>query len=130
MDAMAGHHPSLCIDIYLDVQGLGHNQSLVIHDDEGKRWDVAAALNSADAASRSSGRTGKSTQIVLERWRVHVGDKSSIQPSELNDPLPNVYKKAVVTFRSLFAYLRFMPAFRYNKVIAKQPANAPSLKLN
>ncbi|KAI4925548.1 autophagy protein 13 [Alternaria conjuncta] len=130
MDAVNGQHPSLCIDIYLDIQGLGHNQSLVIHDDDGKKWDVAAALSSADVTSRSSGRTGKSTQVVLERWRVHVGDKSLVQPSELSEPLPNVYKKAVVTFRSLFAYLRFMPAFRYNKVLAKQPANSPSLKLN
>ncbi|KNG51557.1 autophagy protein atg13 [Stemphylium lycopersici] len=130
MDAMAGQHPSLCIDIYLDIQGLGHTQALAIQDDDGKKWDVAAALNSADAASRSSTRSGKPTQVVLERWRVHVGDKSSVQPSELNDPLPNVYKKAVVTFRSLFASLRFMPAFRYNKILAKQPASAPSLKLN
>ncbi|KAI4661038.1 autophagy protein 13 [Alternaria viburni] len=130
MDAVNGQHPSLCIDIYLDIQGLGHNQSLVIHDDDGKKWDVTAALSSADATSRSSGRTGKSTQVVLERWRVHVGDKNLVQPSELSEPLPNVYKKAVVTFRSLFAYLRFMPAFRYNKVLAKQPANSPSLKLN
>ncbi|EDU40999.1 autophagy protein Atg13 [Pyrenophora tritici-repentis] len=130
MDAMSGQHPSLCIEIYLDVQGLGNNQSLAIRDDDGKRWDVAAALNAAEAASRSSGRSSKTTQVVLERWRVHVGDKNLVQPSELNDPLPNVYKKAVVTFRSLFAYLRFMPAFKYNKVLAKQPANAPSLKLN
>jgi autophagy-related protein 13 len=130
MDAMAGQHPSLCIDIYLDIQGLGHTQSLAIQDDDGKKWDVAAALNSADAASGFSSRAAKPTQVVLERWRVHVGDKSSVQPSELNDPLPNVYKKAVVTFRSLFASLRFMPAFRYNKLVAKQPATTPSLKLN
>jgi autophagy-related protein 13 len=97
MDAMAGQHPSLCIDIYLDIQGLGHTQSLAIQDDDGKKWDVAAALNSADAASGFSSRAAKPTQVVLERWRVHVGDKSSVQPSELNDPLPNVYKKAVVT---------------------------------
>ncbi|EUC43248.1 hypothetical protein COCMIDRAFT_38782 [Bipolaris oryzae ATCC 44560] len=130
MDAMAGQHPSLCIDIYLDIQALGHTQSLAIQDDDGKKWDVATALNSADAASAYSSRAAKPTQVVLERWRVHVGDKSSVQPSELNDPLPNVYKKAVVTFRSLFASLRFMPAFRYNKLLAKQPATTPSLKLN
>jgi autophagy-related protein 13 len=130
MDAMAGQHPSLCIEIYLDIQGLGHKQSLVIRDLEGKRWDVASALNTADAASRSSSRSSKPTQVVLERWRVHVGDKSLVQPSELSDPLPNVYKKAVVTFRSLFAQLRLMEAYRYNRVLAKQPASSPSLKLN
>ncbi|KAF2849901.1 hypothetical protein T440DRAFT_119722 [Plenodomus tracheiphilus IPT5] len=129
MDAMTGQHPPLCIEIYLDVQFLGHKQSLVIHDEEGKRWDVGSALNAAEAASRSS-RHGKPTQLVLERWMIHVGDKSLVHPTELNDPLPNVYKKAVVTFRSLFAHLRLMPAFRYNKIAAKQPTTHPALKLN
>jgi autophagy-related protein 13 len=130
MDAMAGQHPSLCIEIYLDIHGLDHKQSLVIRDLEGKRWDVASALNTANAASRSSSRNSKTTQVVLERWRVHVGDKSLVQPSELSDPLPNVYKKAVVAFRSLFAQSRLMEAYRYNKIMAKQPASSPSLKLN
>ncbi|KAF2830902.1 autophagy-related protein 13 [Ophiobolus disseminans] len=130
MDAMAGQHPSLCIEIYLDISGLGHKQSLVIHDDDGKRWDVAAALNQAESASRSSSRTVKPTQIVLERWKVYVGDKNTVHPSDLTDPLPNVYKKAVVLFRSLYAHMRLLPAFRYNKTVAKQPANHPSLKLN
>lgn len=129
MDAMTGQHPPLCIEIYLDVQFLGHKQSLVIHDEEGKRWDVGSALNAAEAASRSS-RHGKSTQIVLERWKIHVGDKSLVHPADLSDPLPNVYKKAVVTFRSLFAHLRLMPAFRYNKIAAKQLTTHPALKLN
>lgn len=129
MDAMSGQHPPLYIEVYLDVQFLGHKQSLVIHDDQGKRWDVGSALSTAEATSRSS-RHGKYTQLVLERWKIHVGDKSLVLPTELNDPLPNVYKKAVVTFRSLFAHLRLMPAFRYNKIAAKQPTTHPALKLN
>ncbi|KAL6702926.1 autophagy protein 13 [Coniothyrium glycines] len=129
MDAVSGQHPSLYIEIYLDINALAHKQSLVVHDDNGKRWDAVSALNAAEAASRSSKRTSKPTQLVLERWKIHVGDKSSVHPSELNDPLPNVYKKAVVTFRSLFAHLRLMPAFKYNKLVAKQPANSPALKL-
>ena len=116
--------------MYLDVRGLGHKQSLVVHDEDGKRWDVTSALNAADAASRSPTRGNKTTQLVLERWKIHVGDKNTVHPSELNDPLPNVYKKAVVTFRSLFAHLRLMPAFKYNKNAAKQVASHPALKLN
>lgn len=131
MDAVAGQHPSLCIEIYLDTQNLGHKQSLVVHDDQGKSWNVADALNlPAESSSRPPSRAGKSTQLVLERWNVHIGDKHAVHPSELSDPLPNVYKKAVVLFRSLYAYLRFIPAFKYYKSIAKQPANHPSLKLN
>lgn len=130
MDAIAGQHPSLCIEIYLDISGLGHKQSLVIHDEDGKRWDVAAALSAVESTSRSSGRPVRLTQLVLERWRIFVGDKNLVHPSDLGDPLPNVYKKAVVLFRSLYANLRLLPAFRYNKSMAKQPANHPSLKLN
>lgn len=130
MDAIAGQHPSLCIEIYLDIAGLGHKQSLVIHDEEGKRWDVAAALNQAEPASRSSSRASRPTQIVLERWKVYVGDKDLVPAATLSDTLPNVYKKAVVLFRSLYTRMRMLPAFKYNKFMAKQPANHPSLKLN
>lgn len=131
MDAVHGEHPALCIEIYLDIKGLGHKQSLVLHDSDGKRWDVAEALNvPIQSASRPPSRVEKSTQLVLERWKIHIGDKNSVHPSDLRDPLPNVYKKAVVLFRSLYAYLRFLPAFKYYKTIAKQPANHPSLKLN
>ncbi|KAJ4359722.1 autophagy protein 13 [Didymosphaeria variabile] len=130
MDAVAGQHPSLCIEIYLDTQSLGHKQSLVVHDEQGKRWDVAEAMNVPSEPSRPPSRAGKSTQLILERWKVHIGDKHAVHPSDLSDPLPNVYKKAVVLFRSLYAYLRFIPAFKYYKSIAKQPANHPSLKLN
>ena len=124
MDAMAGRHPPLCIEIYLDTKGLGHKQSLVILDEYGKWWDVSRVLDNA-----SSGRSGQATQVLLERWTISVGDKCTVHPAELNDPLPNVYKKAVVLFRSLYAYIRFIPAFKYYKSIAKQPANHPALKL-
>ncbi|KAL5118502.1 autophagy protein 13 [Pleosporales sp. CAS-2024a] len=130
MDAMAGQHPSLCIEIYLDIAGLGPKQSLVIHDDDGKRWDVAAALKAAEPAARQSSRAANPTQLVVERWKISVGDINSVQPSELTEPLPNVYKKAVVLFRGLYANLRLLPAFRYNKSMAKQPANNASLKLH
>ncbi|KAF1956908.1 hypothetical protein CC80DRAFT_411529 [Byssothecium circinans] len=131
MNAMAGQHPSLSIEIYLDIKNLGHKQSLVIQDEQGKRWDVAEALNvPVESTSRATSRMGRSTEVLLERWQVKVGDKNSVHPSELSDPLPNVYKKAVVLFRSLYAYLRFIPTHKYYKNIAKQPANHPSLKLN
>lgn len=130
MDAMGGQHPSLCIEIYLDISGLGKRQSLVIHDEDGKRWDVAAALAASEPTSRQSGRAQRPTQLVLERWSIFVGEPDSMRPADLTEPLPNVYKKAVVLFRSLYANLRLLPAFKYNKIIAKQPASNPSLKLN
>jgi autophagy-related protein 13 len=83
MDAMAGQHPSLYIEIYLDISNLGHKQSLVILDEEGKRWDVAAALNAAEPASRSSRRAARPTQLVVERWKIYVGDKNSVYTRRL-----------------------------------------------
>lgn len=130
MDAMAGRHPSLYIEIYLDISKLGHKQSLVIHDEEGKRWDIAAALSAAESASRSSSRTVRPTQLVVERWKIYVGDKNTVHPSDLSELLPSVYKKAVVLFRSLYANLRLLPAFRHNKSMAKQSTNHAALKLN
>lgn len=127
LDAVHGQPPPLCIDIYLDIASLDPKQSLVIHDSDGKRWDVGEALS---RLVDSPGRPGASTQIILERWKIYIGDKSSVHPSDLRDPLPNVYKKAVVLFRSLFSYIHFIPTWKYTRNIAKQPASAPSLKLN
>lgn len=130
MDAMRGPTPPLCIEIYLDIRGLNPRQSLVVHDEHGKRWDVSEALRAAVESPRPSGRTTLPTQLVLERWSIEIGDKNAVHPTELRDPLPNVYKKAVVLFRSLYAYLRFLPAYKYYKTIARLPASDPSLKLH
>ncbi|KAF2494526.1 autophagy-related protein 13 [Lophium mytilinum] len=130
MDAVQDKPPPLCIEVYLDLKDLTNSQTLVIIDENGKRWDVAEALNPpAESTARPPSRMGMSTQVVLERWRVEIGDKNSVAPSELRDALPNVYKKAVVLFRSLFATVRFTPAWKYYRRMAKQPANHPSLKI-
>jgi autophagy-related protein 13 len=122
--------PPLCIEIYLDLQDLNNKQTLVINDDNGKRWDVAEILNQqTEPADRPPSRS-RLTQVVLERWRVEVQDRSSSPVSDLRDPLPNVYKKAVVLFRSLYTYTRFLPAWRYYRRMLKQPPNQPGLKLN
>lgn len=131
MDAMQKRPPPLCIEVYLDMKDLTNSQTLVVIDEFGKRWDVAEALNPpAESTARPPSRMGKATQVVLERWRIQIGDKNSVPSSDLKDPLPNVYKKAVVLFRSLYTCTRFLPAWKYYRRMAKQPANHPSLKLN
>lgn len=131
MDAIQKKPPPLCIEVYLDMKDLTNSQTLVVIDEAGKRWDVAEALNPpVESAARPPSRMGKTTQIVLERWRIQIGDKTSVPSSDLKDPLPNVYKKAVVLFRSLYTCTRFLPAWKYYRRMAKQPANHPSLKLN
>ncbi|OCK77551.1 autophagy-related protein 13 [Lepidopterella palustris CBS 459.81] len=131
MDAMSTHPPPLCIEVYLDMKDLTNSQTLVVIDEQAKRWDVAEALNPpAESTARPPSRVGKATQIVLERWKIQIGDRNSVPTSDLKDPLPNVYKKAVVLFRSLYTCTRFLPAWKYYRRMAKQPANHPSLKLN
>ena len=66
--------------------------------------------------------------MVLERWIIELGDPSTLAARDLQDPLPNVYKKAVVLFRSLFTMARFLPAWKFYRRIAKQPANHTALK--
>jgi autophagy-related protein 13 len=99
----------------------------VIIDDDGKRWDVADAMSpSPDAPVRPPNSNGRSSQVVLERWRIELKDSDS---ADREESLPNVYKKAVVLFRSLFSYTRLVPAWEYYKRTAKRSTNQSSLRL-
>lgn len=69
----------MIIETYLDATDLTANQSLVILDGEGKRWNVNEALDTAAArtgvntGSRKGGRGGGSRhEVVLERWTVEL----------------------------------------------------------
>ncbi|KAF2837391.1 hypothetical protein M501DRAFT_1006499 [Patellaria atrata CBS 101060] len=119
----------LIIEIYLNTAELKANQTLCITDDDGKRFDVQEALEPPTEPSGRSGlQTLKPTQIILERWLVEVGEEPSSLPAEMDNYLPNVYKKGVVLFRSLYTYARLLPAWKFWRRIAKHPANHPSLK--
>lgn len=105
--------PPLIVEIYLDTSQLTNNQSLVILDDSGKRWDVLDALSSQGIFKGSH----KTARVVLERWRVELGHSSDSLPesTELNSILPTVYKKCIVLFRSLCAYSKLLPAWKFSK---------------
>lgn len=69
----------MIIETYLDATDLTANQSLVILDGEGKRWNVNEALDTAAAragvntGSRRGGRAGGSGhEVILERWTVDL----------------------------------------------------------
>lgn len=70
----------MIIETYLDATDLTANQSLVILDGEGKRWNVNEALDTAAAVagvnnteSRKAGRGGGSRhEVILERWTVDL----------------------------------------------------------
>ena len=116
-DATENRPPPLIIETYLDTRGLTSNQSLVILDENGKRWDVKESL----AASHPSRATGD--DIILERWRIELGGTSTKLPADLGSILPTVYKKSIVLFRSLFTYSKFLPAWKFVKRNRKQRAN-------
>ncbi|KAJ9273371.1 putative autophagy protein Atg13 [Paecilomyces variotii] len=127
-DARDNRPPPMIIETYLDGGELTNNQSLVIIDENGKRWDVLEAL----AASRGapSARLAKSSQneVILERWRVELGAASGKPPADLGSVLPTVYKKSIVLFRSLFTYSKFLPAWKFAKRNGKMRAS-PALRM-
>ncbi|CAJ2505162.1 Uu.00g125560.m01.CDS01 [Anthostomella pinea] len=106
--------PPLVIETYLDASRLKGGQSLVILDENGKRWDVVEALNSSDQSSdSSSGRQGKpNTHVVLERWRVELKGAIPDDPEDFGLLLPTIYKKAIVLMRSLYSITGILPAWR------------------
>ncbi|GLI76167.1 autophagy protein 13 [Penicillium ochrochloron] len=115
-DAATNRPPPLIIETYLDCTGLTNNQSLVILDDNGKRWDVQDSI----AGSRGAGSHAyhpNADEVILERWRIELGEATSKPTAELGSILPTVYKKSIVLFRSLFTYSKFLPAWKFSRNI-------------
>lgn len=105
-----------------------NNQSLVILDDNGKRWDVLESLAASGGAYNSKRTHADSDAIILERWRIELGESSSRPPADLGSILPTVYKKSIVLFRSLFTYSKFLPAWKFSKRNAKL-RRSPALQI-
>lgn len=110
----------MIIETFLDASHLTNNQSLVIVDDSGKRWDVVEAL----ASSQETPAYSNPNELILERWRVELGEAPAKFPPDLASILPTVYKKSIVLFRSLFTYSKFLPAWKLAKRSGKTPAKA------
>ncbi|KAI9682390.1 MAG: autophagy protein 13 [Caeruleum heppii] len=111
--------PSMVIETYLDTADLTPSQALVIVDETGRRYNVTEALN-ADYGSLPQGPgRSQTTQVILERWTIDLGSRPIEQPADLNAILPVVYKKSIVLFRSLYTYLRFLPAWKFSRTLAK-----------
>ena len=101
----------------------------MIVDDQGKAWDVLEALNVSGNPGADLRRTRK-TQVVLERWKIELGDSSAAVPTDLGSLLPTIYKKSIVLFRSLFTYTKFLPAWKFAKRVAKLRSNPSFLAIN
>jgi autophagy-related protein 13 len=119
--------PPLVIEVLLNTEELAPKQSLVIVDDQGKRWDVQDALVLSGTRSGKRRRHAEN-EVILERWTIQLGEEPSDLPSDLNNVLPLVYKKSIVLFRSLFTYSAFLPAWKLSRKLTKMRSNSP-LKL-
>ncbi|KAI3535915.1 hypothetical protein CSPX01_11072 [Colletotrichum filicis] len=118
----------LIIETYLDTSRLTPSQSLVIVDENGKRWDVMEALNSSD--SSDDGRslpTKRNTEVILERWRIELKTFPTSDPDDFGPILPTIYKKSIVFFRSLFVATRILPAWKFSQASATKGVH-PSLE--
>ncbi|KAJ6049467.1 hypothetical protein N7499_011931 [Penicillium canescens] len=125
-DATENRPPPLVIETYLDTKGLTNNQSLVILDENGKRWDVRESLTALRGHAKPY--QSDSDDIILERWKIELGGSTSRPPADLGSILPTVYKKSIVLFRSLFTYSKFLPAWRFSKR-NKKSRRSPALEI-
>ncbi|TVY83205.1 Autophagy-related protein [Lachnellula suecica] len=115
--------PPLIVETYLDTSQLTNRHSLVIVDDDGKRWDVMEALNNSSGSSDGGSRLRKrNTEVILERWKIELKDSLSERTFDFSSMLPTVYKKCIVFFRSLYSTAKFTPAWRFVKMLAKSGA--------
>lgn len=119
----------MVIETYIDLQDLSSNQKLVILDDYGKRWDVETALRDAYDGYDGPGEQLRQHSIVLERWTLQLDQPPNGLESDYEKTLPAVYKNSIILYRSLYAYLKFMPAWKFFKRGSKGLAGQPMPKL-
>ncbi|KAH6647519.1 autophagy-related protein 13-domain-containing protein [Truncatella angustata] len=125
--------PPIIIETYLDTSRLKSGQSLIILDENGKRWDVVEAMNSSDLSSDSSSSGGRSskkpnTHLVLERWRVELKGSSPNDPEEFGPLLPTVYKKAIIFIRSIYTTTGILPTWKLARN-SKTKGSHPALQI-
>ncbi len=117
--------PPMVLETYLDTSELTSSQSLVIVDDQGKRWDVLEALNNSSGSSDGGMRPRKrNREVILERWRIELRDAPAERIHDFGSTLPTIYKKCIVFFRSLFSTSKIVPTWRFVKSISKIGSNS------
>nr|POE49079.1 autophagy-related protein 13 [Quercus suber] len=122
--------PPLVVEVYVDTAQLNHNQALAVEDDQGNLWNVADTMADSQDSDTALTRNGNPyCEVVLERWTISLDSASSVDADDPTDQLPNVYKKGVVLFRSLYTYLRLLPTWKLYRRLGRQAGNQQSLKL-
>ena len=102
----------MIVELYIDAQDLTNTQSLVIIDEQGRRWDAEEALNKSPSTSAGGSSQSSRPEVVIERWVVQLGQSPGEIPQDLSTINPRTYKNTVVLFRSLYSISRLLPAWR------------------
>ncbi|KAF6230797.1 hypothetical protein HO173_010913 [Letharia columbiana] len=125
-DAVSHRPPPMIIELYIDAQDLTNHQSLVIIDEQGRRWDVEEALNKSPSSSAGASVQSSRPEVVIERWVIQLGQSSGDIPQDLSTNNPRTYKNTVVLLRSLYSVSRLLPAWKIGKRSSKT-GSAPKL---
>lgn len=91
----------MVIETFIDTQDLANNQSLVIIDEKGRRWDVGDALNKSPSfPTGDKGQSSPRQKVIVERWVIRLGETPGELPPErdLRTILPHTYKDGSVFF--------------------------------
>lgn len=110
-EAIGKRPPVMIIETYFDTADLTNNQSLVVVDELGRRWDVEEALNTSGMISSDNSGT-EASEVIIERWQVKLDEPLDVIPTNLPSILPRVYRNSIVLYRSLYTYTMLLPAWQ------------------
>ncbi|KAJ2083198.1 autophagy protein 13 [Coemansia sp. RSA 988] len=113
--------PPMYIEVCLDVSGVLASDELQVTDVFGRPWTVdldTAAPDSDVVHSPQSKHRRRASAIVLEVWRLTLDVDAAATPAL---DLPRVYKRAIVFFRSLYAFANLLPCVALARQLAATP---------
>jgi autophagy-related protein 13 len=112
--------PAMIIEVFLDTSKLKKNETLVVIDDQGNRWNALEALNTPDNNSEESHKFQSThADIVLERWKIQILATTNGSNYDFGQQLPIVYKKCIAMFRALYSFVKLVPAWRIVKALSQ-----------
>ena len=101
----------MIVETYIDAGGYNDRGGLILQDEHGRQWGVEDAIRSYMDTNCSGEKLPDNPQVILERWRLKLNPLPYELPGDLDKALPKVYKHSILLFRSLFAYLKMLPAW-------------------
>ncbi|KAK3813275.1 MAG: autophagy-related protein 13-domain-containing protein [Benniella sp.] len=113
--AITDSPPAMTVELLLDTSELSSNQILVLMDGDNRKTKVDIS-GSTLGPETPMGQPRTRKNIILESWSLTL---SNVPPDPIPEP-PIVYKKSIIFFRSLYAYMRLLPAYHLYRRLRKQ----------